>query len=164
MSELPPLSPVELKDIRIRLVEKDIDRFQSLTLDLFKWIAAATLTLNGGPILAMLGSDKLRALLPTAGFIFALGVAASVLGNLLLIKGIARAGGALFDAHWKGESFRADNFDDVSPDSNSNRWTVVASVLLGLSVVFLIFGMLRLGTDLEKASNVQPIATESARK
>jgi hypothetical protein len=130
---------------RERLVELDIDRFLSITLDLFKWVTAATLTINGAPLVAMLGSDKLRPLLLGPGVVFAVGLACSVFGNLLLIKGLALAGEALFKAHWVGESVNAENYDDVAPDSDANSWSIWASVLLGLSILLFLAGIIWLG-------------------
>ena len=130
---------------RERLIELDIDRFLSITLDLFKWVTGATLTTNGAPLVAMLGSKELRPLLLGPGVVFAIGLAFSVFGNLLLIKGLALAGEALFKAHWAGESVKADNYDEVAPDSDVNHWSKAAAVLLGLSIVAFLAGIVWLG-------------------
>lgn len=136
--------------IRERLIELDIDRFFSVTLDLFKWVLAATLTINGAPLAAMFASDTLRPMLLGPGVLFAFGLAFSVLGNVLLVRGLAFAGQALFDAHWAGEAVRQDDYDDVAPGSDVNKTTLVAAVLLGLSIGAFLTGICWLGLTLEK--------------
>lgn len=135
--------------VRERLIELDIDRFLAITLDLFKWITAATLSINAAPLIAMLGSDKIRGLLIGPGVVFAVGLSCSLFGNLLLIKGLARAGEELFKAHWSGESVKIDDYDAIAPDSDLNRWTLVAAVLLGCSVGAFLIGIVWLGVSVK---------------
>ncbi len=146
MSEIDGEREQNIK-VRERLIEMDIDRFYTLTIDSFKWAAAATLSINGAPLIAMLGSDSLRNLLPGPGIAFSIGLAFSIFGNLLLVKGFAEAGEKLFLEHWSGEAVKKDNFDDVAPDSDSNRWTVIAAILLGLSIGSFLVGMIWMGNS-----------------
>ena len=134
---------------RARLVELDIDRFLSITLDLFKWVMATTLTINGAPIAAMLGSEALRPMLLGPGIVFSVGIALSVFGNLLLVKGLAIAGAALFKAHWSGKAVNEADYDEVAPESDRNAYTVSAAVLLGLSILSFLVGIVWLAVSLD---------------
>lgn len=134
---------------RERLIEMDIDRFHGITLDLFKWLTAATLSINGAPLLGMLGSDSLRPMLSGPGIVFAFGLAFSIFGNLLLVKGLAQAGEALFIEHWAGRGVSKDNYDEVAADADMNRWSFGGSVLLGLSIVVFLLGIIWMGMSLE---------------
>ncbi|MCV0383683.1 MAG: hypothetical protein K5799_09520 [Erythrobacter sp.] len=137
--------------VRERLIELDIDRFFSVRLDLFKWVLASTLTINGAPLVAMLASDTLRPMLLGPGVLFAVGLAFSILGNVLLVRGLAFAGQALFDAHWEGNAVSKDDYDEVAPESDVNRATLAAAVSLGLSIGAFLIGICWFGLSLENS-------------
>lgn len=130
-----------LLDSRQRLIEMDIERLMSITLDLFKWVTAATLTVNGAPLVAMLGTEELRFMLTGPGLVFSFGLASSIFGNLFLVKGLALSGEALFKEHWNGRAILKPQYDDVASGTESNRWALGAAVLLGVSILAFLTGM-----------------------
>ena len=138
----------EIRQARIRLVERDIDRFGDLITHLLKWFAAGTLTLNGAPLLAMLSSERLISKISGSGIFFAAGVGASLFGNLVTASAFARVGNHLTEKHWKGETIQPDSYEEVTEDKTSLRRLRVGSVLLALSVVAFLFGMAQLGSEL----------------
>ncbi|MHA6317589.1 hypothetical protein ACXYN8_08010 [Altererythrobacter sp. CAU 1778] len=134
---------------RERLIELDIERFFSITLDLFKWVMATTLTINGAPLAAMLSSDYLRPMLLGPGIVFSIGLAFSVFGNLLLVRGLALAGDALFKSHWAGVAVTEQDYDNVAPEAGVNGASMTAAVLLGLSILSFLGGIIWLALSLE---------------
>ena len=153
MGENQKSSTEEIREARTRLVETDIDRFYGVTVDLLKWGVAGTLTLNGAPLLVMLGSEKLRPELMGPGILLVFGVVTSVFGNMLLIRGFTEAGNALLNAHWNGNSTRHDDYSDVAPESHSNRASRHSSILLSISLLCFMFGMFWLAAGVRETVN-----------
>ena len=152
------LNSEERKQIRIRIIERDLDHFANLTTDLLKWFAAGTLTLNGAPLLAMLSSDKLISKISDTGVYFAVGVATSLIGNLLIAGSFAHFANLLTEKHWRGEAIQNDIYEDVIQDKSSLLRLRSGAVLLSLSVIAFLIGMVQFGSDLNAQ---QPPSTVS---
>jgi hypothetical protein len=112
--------------------------------DIFKWLLGSLLVVNGGAVIALLGSEDLRTAafggLNSPGILFGAGLLCAVLTGFFWTIAFALASAEYLRRAWDETPLAATEFESLRPKSSTINWFGAALVCVAVSFLFFALG------------------------
>lgn len=136
-----PLAREEIERLRRQGLFEGAQALASASLDLIRWTLASLLVVNGGAIVALIGSEELLtdAFDEWSIYFFTGGMIAAVFGGMCCSFALSFYSADGFKRAWDPTPLEMDDFTNLKTDKNTRKWMLatVGSWILSL----LLFGL-----------------------
>jgi hypothetical protein len=141
MGTQPPTAPDEFEQLMRQSLLAGAQSMSDRSSDILKWSLGALLAVNGGAIVALLGSDELRTeAFKEAAFYFGGGLLSALIGGMCWAFGFAYFSADGLRRAWDRTPLSGDELENLKTESATRNFTVAGFLFWCASFGLFAFG------------------------
>lgn len=136
---------------RTALIEFGMDANRT-SVDVFKWTLGSLLVVNGGALVALLGSDLRKAAFDEAALFFGGGLLLAILGGIFWMAAFTLVGNDHLRRAWDAAEILPDDFEQPKFTKATVRWVIAASVSWAACFTLFVMGCISIAYVPERSA------------